>query len=113
MKLYTIDNARLTECPEIRIGDKVYPLDDRQKTAEKVMKLIPEDGADSRKESMKMIREAFALVFGKEHAQEIDDMNLRYPAYLRLFETVIAAMSGEEPEDVAKRFQSSENRPSK
>jgi len=40
-------------------------------------------------------------------------MNLRYPAYLRLFETVIAAMSGEEPEDVAKRFQSSENRPSK
>ena len=77
------------------------------------MKLIPEDGADSRKESMKMIREAFALVFGKEHAQEIDDMNLRYPAYLRLFETVIAAMSGEEPEDVAKRFQSSENRPSK
>ena len=64
MKLYTIDNALLTECPEIRIGDKVYPLDDRQKTAEKVMKLIPEDGADSRKESMKMIREAFALVFG-------------------------------------------------
>ena len=113
MKLYTIDNALLTECPEIRIGDKVYPLDDRQKTAEKVMKLIPEDGADSRKESMKMIREAFALVFGKEHAQEIDDMNLRYPAYLRLFETVIAAMRGEEPEDVAKRFQSSENRPSK
>ena len=65
MKLYTIDNALLTECPEIRIGDKVYPLDDRQKTAEKVMKLIPEDGADSRKESMKMIREAFALVFWK------------------------------------------------
>ncbi len=41
MKLYTIDNALLTECPEIRIGDKVYPLDDRQKTAEKVMKLYP------------------------------------------------------------------------
>ncbi len=40
MKLYTIDNALLTECPEIRIGDKVYPLDDRQKTAEKVMNLF-------------------------------------------------------------------------
>jgi hypothetical protein len=113
MKLYTIDNALLTECPEIRIGDKVYPLDDRQKTAEKAMKLISENGADSIKESAKMIRETFTLVFGKEHAQEIEDMNLRYPAYLRLFETVIAAMSGEEPEEVSKRFQNRKDRDSK
>ena len=107
MKLYTIDNALLTENPEIRIGDKVYPVDDRQKTVEKVIKLAPEKGEEGRKDNAKMIRETFILVFGKEHAQEIEEMNLRYPAYLRLFETVIAVITGETPEAVAKRFQDS------
>ena len=31
-KLYTIDHKLLTETPEIRIGDKVYEVEDRQKT---------------------------------------------------------------------------------
>ena len=65
MKLYTIDNA-LTECPEIRIGDKVYPLDDRQKDRREGYEAYSEDGADSRK-SMKMIREAFCPGFWKKN----------------------------------------------
>ena len=30
-KLYTLDGKLLTETPEIRIGEKVYPVDSRQK----------------------------------------------------------------------------------
>lgn len=105
MKMYSIDNALLTETPEIRIGDKVYPVDDRQKTVEKIIKLAPETSEDGKKDNVKMMRETFALAFGKEHSREIEDMNLPYPAYLRLFETVIAAITGETPEAVSKRFQ--------
>ena len=51
--MYTVDNKLLTECPEIRIGDKVYPIDDRQKTVEKVQKIA----ASAKQENMmKMIR---------------------------------------------------------
>ena len=46
MKLYTIDDKLLTERPEIRIGEKVYPVDDRQKTVEKIMQLVPKSEED-------------------------------------------------------------------
>ena len=35
-KLYTLDGKLLTETPEIRIGEKVYPVDSRQKTVKKM-----------------------------------------------------------------------------
>ncbi len=34
-KLYTIDGKLLTNTPEIRIGDKVYPVDSRTSTVKK------------------------------------------------------------------------------
>ena len=103
MKMYTIDGALLTETPEIRLGDKVYPVDDRQKTVEKIMGL-----EKSENDISSAIKETFSLAFGKSKAKEIDDMNLPYPAYQRLFETVIAAITGENPEEVSKRFQKPE-----
>lgn len=30
-KLYTLDQKLLTNTPEIRIGEKIYPIDDRTK----------------------------------------------------------------------------------
>lgn len=35
-KLYTLDQKLLTNTPEIRIGEKIYPIDDRTKTVMKV-----------------------------------------------------------------------------
>lgn len=98
-KLYTLDDKLLIGTPEIRIGDKVYPVDDRQKTVKKLMKLTADKDAVA--ENMD---EALKLAFG-DKAGEIDRMNLPFPAYQRLFELVIAAMTGEEPEEVAARFQ--------
>jgi len=34
-KLYTLDDKLLIGSPEIRIGDKVYPVDDRIKNRQK------------------------------------------------------------------------------
>lgn len=106
-KLYTLDDKLLIGSPEIRIGDKVYPVDDRQKTVKKLMKLT----SDKEKLADNM-DEALNLAFGKG-AKEIDNMNLPFPAYQRLFELVIAAMTGEEPEEVSARFQESKEQTGK
>ena len=47
-KLYTVDHKLLTETPEVRIGDKVYAVDHRQKTVRK-MEDVMDDNAMKRK----------------------------------------------------------------
>ncbi len=100
-KLYTIDHKLLTDTPEIRIGDKVYPVDDRQKTVEKVNQLIKKEDL----EEFELIREVLSITLGKKAAEEIDKANYRFEGQKAIMETVIAAMTGEDPKDVAKRFQ--------
>ena len=77
-KLYTLDGKLLTETPELRIGEKVYPVDSRQKTVKKILAL-----ADV----------------------EIDRMDMPFPAYQRLFELVMDAVTGQEDEPDKARFQ--------
>lgn len=92
-KMYTLDKKLLCGSPEIRIGEKVYPVDDRKNTVIKVTKLFNDSKGDVEK-----VDEALELVFG-EKFKEIDEMDLSFAAYQKLFELVIAAMTGEEPKD--------------
>lgn len=96
-KLYTLDEKLLIGTPEIRIGDKCYPVDNRQKTVKKLMKLNLTEESDQMDEALK-------LAFG-DGFKEIDALNLPFPAYQQLFELVMAAVTGEEPEEIAARFQ--------
>lgn len=96
-KMYTLDQKLLTDTPEIRIGDKVYPVDNRKKTMDKVSKL---NAAEVDAES-----EIFKIALGPKAAKEIDAMDLPFPAHIALLELTIAAITGEEPEAVAERFQ--------
>lgn len=107
MKLYTLDNKLLCEGPEIRIGDKVFSIDDRQKTVEKVMALQKKMQSDDQQDISTMIKEAFKLVFTPKVAEEIDSMNMHFPAYQKLFELVMGALTGEDPEKVEERFPES------
>ena len=91
-KLYTLDDKLLIGGPEIRIGDKLYPVDDRKKTVDKII----EANDDS---------EVLKLAFGAKAYKEIDDMNMPYPAYAKLVKLVVAAVIGEEEEDIESRFQ--------
>lgn len=104
MKLYTLDKKLLCEGPEIRIGDSVYPIDDRQKTVEKVMALQKQMQEDDQQNVSELIKEAFKLVFTPKIAKDIDDMNMHFPAYQKLFEIVMGAITGQEPEKVDERF---------
>ena len=104
-KLYTLDNKLLTETPEIRIGEKIYGLDNRKKTVTKVQNLM--NGMNAENQEKKM-REVLSLAFGTKESEEIDKMNMPYPAYQQLFVLVVAAMTGEEPETVSGSFRQTE-----
>ena len=45
-KLYTLDDKLLTEVPEVRVGDKVYPVDNRQKTVMAIQRAMEQTDAD-------------------------------------------------------------------
>lgn len=93
-KLYTIDEKLLVGSNEVRIGDTVYPVDDRTTTVKKLMKIDAED-TDA----------ILRLAFGEKAFQEITAMDLPFPAYLQLVKVTVAAMTGEEAEEVESRFQ--------
>lgn len=97
-KLYTLDHKLLTETPEIRIGEKIYAVDNRQKTVKKIQEVSKEVDKDDPYGGMDKVLE---LAMGAKAAQEIDDLNMPYPAYQKMVELVMAAVTGEEPE----RFQ--------
>ncbi len=100
MAVYTLPDELINSKPEIRIGDKIYKVDDRQKTVKKFSKIGQKDSDNS---DMEMIK----LALGEKAAKEIEEMNLPYPAYTELIMLIGAAMTGEKPEDVRARFQES------
>ena len=89
-KMYTLDKKLLVGSPEIRIGDKVLTVDDREKNVRKIMKIFDSPGDD-----MEKIDEAFRLAFG-ERFKEIEAMELPFAAYMELQQLVIAALTGED-----------------
>ena len=93
-KLYTIDGKLLTNTPEIRIGDKVYPVDSRTSTVKKLMK-IDQDDMDA----------ILKLAFGDKAAKEIDEQDIPFAAYVQQVKVVVAAMTGEDEDVVDARFQ--------
>lgn len=95
-KLYTLDNKLLTDTPEIRIGDNIYSVDNRQKTVFKIMKLVENDNI----EQSEQIDSVFKLALGEAKAKEIDDLDLPFPAYTELFKAVISAVTGQEINDI-------------
>lgn len=101
-KLYTLDHKLLTDTPEIRIGEKIYAVDNRQKTVKKIQDAAKTIGTDDPYTGMETVLD---LAMGRKAAQEIDGLNLPWPAYQKMFELVMAAVTGEEPEEIEGRFQ--------
>lgn len=97
-KMYTFDKKLLCGSPEIRIGEKVYPVDDRKNTVKKVLKLFENENGND----MDKADEALKIAFGDKY-KEIEALNLSFKAYQELTNMVIAAMTGEEPEVFEKR----------
>lgn len=85
--------------PQLKIGDKLYTVDNRQKTFEK----IQEEG---NKEDANKI---FELALGKEAAKEIEKMDLSVENYNYLVFCVMGAITGEDPKELQKRAKNVKN----
>lgn len=108
-KMYTFDEKLLVGGPEIRIGDKVFPIDDRKKTVKKLLKELNkiEKKDNSVIDSDELIIKA---AFGKK-ADEVLDIDMSFKAQQKLSQDVLAIMTGEEPEkegDTEGRFPETE-----
>lgn len=101
-KMYTLDEKLLVGTPEIRIGEKIYSVDDRQKTVKKIMKIC-EEGEDAK--NLDTVDEVFKLAFAPKDYKEIEKLDLSFAAYQELFMLVISAVTGEEPKVISDRFQ--------
>jgi hypothetical protein len=111
-KMYTLDDELLGGSPEIRIGDKVFSIDDRQKTVRKAMKLFDKSKTDSETEQQntddfERIEELFKLAFGKNY-KEIESMELSFSACNKITEIIISAMTGAEVEKNKDNFHNSD-----
>lgn len=106
-KMYTLDEKLLIGSPEIRIKDKIYPIDDREKTVRKIIAICDKS---AEKNTASMIDEVLKLAFSAKDFKEIDNMNLPWSAYQELLQIVISAATGEDPkkknsEEKEERFQ--------
>lgn len=100
-KLYTLDDKLLTEVPEVRVGDKVYPVDNRQKTVMAIQRAMEQTDA----EPAAQMSAALRLALGEQAERELAERDLPYPAVQALFALVLAAVTGEEAEAVQRRFR--------
>ena len=100
-KLYTLDDKLLTEVPEVRVGDKVYPVDNRQKTVMAIQWAMEQTDADPAAQMSAALR----LALGEQAERELAARDLPYPAVQALFALVLAAVTGEEAEAVQRRFR--------
>lgn len=97
-RMYALDKKLICGSPEIRIGDKVYPVDDRQKTVRKAMEFFENKESENKSENFEKMDKIFELAFG-ENYKEIEGMELSFAAANELMKIVIAAMTGEELKD--------------
>lgn len=107
-KMYALDKKLLIGSPEIQIGDKVFQVDDRNKTVRKVIKLSEQlKGKDKEKdieetpEKFEVIDQILELAFGSKY-KEIDELELSFRAYLDLIDIVLDAMTNGDPEKYEK-----------
>ena len=102
-KMYTLDKKLLIGSPEIQIGDKVYPVDDRNKTVRKVMKLSEDfkgkddDELKGTPDQCETIDQILKLAFGDKY-KDIEALELSFRAYLDLMDIVLDAMTNGDPE---------------
>ncbi len=103
-KMYTLDEKFLSGSPEIKIGDTIIAVDDRQKTVKKAMKIIKGESVDDEDK----IEEVFKTVLSEKDLKKIEEKNLSFAAYNELFTLVMSAMTGEDETEQFRRSESKE-----
>ena len=84
--------------PQLKIVDKLYTVDNRQSTWNKIQEITNSQELDNNEKNDKI----FELALGVEEAKEIKDMDLPVENYTYLTFCVMGAISGEDPKELQK-----------
>lgn len=89
--------------PQLKIGDKLYLVDDRKSTWDKIQQ-VQEKGGDN------VDTEILALALGKEAVAElVNNSDISVLGYTNLSFYVMAAITGEDYEDLKKEAKERKN----
>lgn len=87
--------------PQLKIGDKLYVVDDRKSTWDKIQKVQEEGGDDT---------EILTLALGKDAVDELlQNSDITVSGYTNLSFYVMAAITGEDYEELKKAAKERKN----
>ena len=101
--LYEVDKVLLNTKPEVRIGDKVFVVDDRMSTFTKMNRALAT--AETELSEFDIV---IAHGLSEGALAEIKQMDLSFAATHRVAMLVMAAMQGVSEEEAKRRFRSNE-----
>ena len=84
--------------PQLKIGDKLYTVDNRQKTFDKIQK-VQSNVELSEEEKTNQIYE---LALGKENALEVINFDLPVESSLYLSFCIMGAITGDDPKELQR-----------
>lgn len=80
-------------CPQLKIADKLYTVDNRQKTFDEIKKIQKNAELDDSEK----INKIYELALGKEAAKELSELNLPVENTNFLSYCIMGAIIGEDP----------------
>ena len=91
--------------PQLKIGDKLYIVDNRQKTWDKIQEIQSNNELKEKDKTDKI----YDLALGEEARKEIEEMNLPVENYSYLSICVMGAITGEDPKKLQELARNSKN----
>ena len=106
-KVIDISSKLTNEKPVIKLSeDKIYTVNNSKNAVLISNQMMSQKG----KNEVEMMDDALKILLGEKAFKEIEKMDMPFSDYKVLFIAVMAAMSGEEYEETAARFQSSKEK---
>lgn len=99
-KILTGDNH-----PQLKIGDKLYLVDDRKSTWDAIQKIQNDDTLDGDAKD----KEALTLALGKEAVEELYSKELSVQGFTALNYYVMSAITGEDYEELRRAAKNAKN----
>lgn len=84
--------------PQLKVLDKLYTVDDRKKTFDKIQEAQNDRSLSSSERDEKV----FELALGKKEAKEILALDLSVKDYIYLTFCIMGAITGDDPDELMK-----------
>lgn len=109
-KIYDISSYITNELPKMMISDDiVVTINNRKSVILNVQAMImefekkaSEQNVDPAEADIKMMEKTLQMLIGESNAKKIEDLDLPLPEYKKIFETIMAAAQGIDPDELNK-----------